>query len=361
MNKGVLVWGYLASIILLLGTIFMNLDMQAGRVLYPVGFFAFNLGYLIPLFIVLFKENQENKIGIVIVFSILGFFVFLTGVSFFMVSWGGGIVLIYVGGGILLAALLSVIALSRRFYETHINSWFPIVVFGVFMVVSLLTGSVHRQVMRAFTLENKEEVELLNVLQKKNQQLYIDLVALDTLSISEYNDIKKYVDTIVDQSDKISDLIEQIKYDLISNVEGEEYNLIAGKTLDNLVPIQSNVEINSVKRFMLGRKKGKAYLIRQAIDNYRDNMLLYVPREETILNEFINANLSTQSYNLNKRRYDRTWEFQHFYGFPLITIVSQLTNLQLKIEMTQGELLNYFHKRALQLGHGQIAKVTEKK
>ena len=121
MSKGVLIWGYIASFILLLGAIFMNLNLLAGKVLYLTGFMAFNLGYLIPLFYVIFKQNQENKIGLVIVFGILGFLTFLTGVSFFVVNWGGGIVLIYVGGGILILAILSIIALSRRFYETHID------------------------------------------------------------------------------------------------------------------------------------------------------------------------------------------------------------------------------------------------
>jgi hypothetical protein len=196
---------------------------------------------------------------------------------------------------------------------------------------------------------------------RKEEQLYINLLALDTLSIGEYNSIKRFADTIVNRSHRMTYLIEQVKYDLIRQVEGEEYKLIGEKTLDNLVPIQSNVEINSVKRFMLGRKKGKAYVIRQALDNYRDDMLNFVPSDEPLLNELINTNLSTQSFDLNKRRYDRTWEFQHFYGFPLITIISRLTNIQLKIELTQAELLNYYYKKALMLGHGKLVKISEKK
>jgi hypothetical protein len=44
MSKGVLIWGYIASFILLLGAIFMNLNLMAGKVLYLTGFMAFNLG-----------------------------------------------------------------------------------------------------------------------------------------------------------------------------------------------------------------------------------------------------------------------------------------------------------------------------
>jgi hypothetical protein len=354
MKQGVLIWGYFASFILLLGAIFINLDFQAGKVLYLLGFFAFNIGYLIPLFLLLFKEMQENRIGIVLLFSIIGFFVFLTGVSFFMVSWGGGIVLIYIGGAILILAVFLLVILSRRFYETHIDSWFPILIFGVFIVISLLTSMVHRQVMRAFTLANKEEIELLNLVQKKNQILYHELIFLDTIRNNEFYLIKQCVDTISDLSNNLIEFIEEAKRDLIAHVEGDEYRLIGEKTLDNLVPVQSNVEINSVKRFMLGRKKGRAYTIRQRLEEYRNQMLSLISVDEPWLTEFISVSLNTQSYELSRRRYNRTWEFQHFYGFPLITNISQLTNIQLKIGMVQGELLNHYHKLALGAGQEQI-------
>ena len=158
MKHNTLVWGYLSSLLLLLGAIFMNQDFVAGKVLFLVGFFTFNLGYLIPLFIVIFKEHQENRIGLIIVLSILGFFIFLMGVTFFMVSWGGNKVLIYVGGSFLLLAMLLMIFMRRRFYETSIDSWFPIVLFSVFIVIGMLTSLVHcarspsRTVRRCFSL-----------------------------------------------------------------------------------------------------------------------------------------------------------------------------------------------------------------
>ena len=359
MNKGVLVWGYLSSFILLLGSIFMNMDFMAGKVLYLIGFMAFNIGYLIPLFYVIFQENQENKIGMVLVFGILGFLVFLTGVSFFVVNWGGGIVLIYVGGGILILAILSIIILFRRFYETHIDSWFPVLIFGVFIVVSLLTGMVHRQVMRSFTVENKENVELLYSVQKKNNELFRQLIMLDTLKNPRFTGLKKNSFILRNESRKMNQYIEDLKLQIIKEVEGDTYKMFEGKAFDNLVPVQSNVEINSVNRFMLKKRRGKAYELKELIFNYKTILFSLIPDEQVWLHEYVSITMNTKTYELNNRRFNRTWEYQQFYNFPMIAVLSALSNIQWKISLVEGELLNYYYQEALKLGRGNLPVLHE--
>ncbi len=354
MNKGVLVWGYLASFILLLGSIFMNLNFLAGKVLYLTGFFAFNLGYLLPLFWTIFQQNQENKIGLVLIFGLLGFLTFLTGVSFFAVNWGGGIVLIYTGGGILILAVLTLIALSRRFYETHIDSWFPVLIFGVFIVVSLLTSMVHRHVMRVFSLNNKQMFEMVESINQKNTELYQQLIWLDTLKNQEFIHIKHTVMALQAQSDNFYVSVESLKTDLIKRVEGESYKLLERQALDNLVPVQSNVEINSVNRFMLGSKKGKAFWLKNLINNYHQFIATTIPPNEGWLLSYTNKNLSTTPYPLNNRFFNRTWEQQNFYNFPLVTVLNQLTSLQWRAKVVEAEVLNYYYKQALRLGKGNI-------
>lgn len=358
MNKGVLIWGYIASFILLLGAIFMNANLLAGKVLYLTGFMAFNIGYLIPLFYVIFKRNQENKIGIVLVFGILGFLTFLTGVSFFVVNWGGGIVLIYVGGGILILAILSIIALSRRFYETRIDSWFPILIFGVFIVVSLLTGMVHRHIMHSFSVMNKEKVELLMAVQEKNTRVFQNLIQLNTLENQELKQLHVQVSVLRNESLRIIQYIEQLKYDLIKEVESGAYKMFDGKTLDNLVPVQSNVEINSVNRYMLNKNSGKAHELKNRLFQYKKTIEQLIPANEQWLHTYVNIHLNTKTYELSKRRFDRTWEEQYFYNYPLITVLTTLTNLEWKTCMVEGELLNYYFQEAILMDRGQMKVLT---
>jgi hypothetical protein len=335
------------------------MDLLAGRILYLTGFMAFNIGYLIPLFYVIFKENQENKIGVVLVFSILGFLTFLTGVSFFVVNWGGGIVLIYVGGGILIAAILSLIILFRRFYETHIDSWFPVLIFGVFIVISLLTGMVHRHVMRAFTVENKESVELLISSQNKNNQLCKQLMMLDTLNDKRLTQIRSQVLELRKESESIIKYMEDLKLLLIKEVEGDAYKMFEGKAFDNLVPVQSNVEINSVSNFMLRKNVGKAYLLKEEILKYKNSIFGLIPEDQIWLREYASINLNTKTHELNNRRYNKTWEYQQFYNFPLITVLSALSNIQWKISIIEGEVLNYFYQEGLKLGNGYLPIIDQ--
>lgn len=348
MGKGVIIWGYLASFVLLLGAIFLNHNFNAGRVLYLTGFFAFNLGYLIPLFLVIFKEYQENKIGLVLVFGILGFITFLTGVSFFVVNWGGGIILIYVGAGILILAILTIIALSRRFYETHIDSWFPILVFGVFIIGSLLIGMVHRHVMRAFTISNKQSLELLYEIKSNNKALYakIDTMwladnSIDSLDLSMIRHLKL-------KSLSVLDHIEKLKVDLIQEVEGDEYKLIEGPGFVNLVPIQSNVEINTVSRYMLKNNRQKAKELKAILEGYKTFIGQFHDSSNVLIKPLISASLNTQTYDLSKRKFNKNWEYQHFYHLPLITVLSDLSNMQLKVVFTEGELLKYFYLNELE-------------
>jgi len=343
-NKGVLIWGYLASFVLLLGAIFLNHNLVAGKVLYLTGFFAFNLGYLIPLFWVIFKQNQENKIGLVLVFGILGFITFLTGVSFFVVNWGGGIILIYVGAGILILAILSIIALTRRFYETHIDSWFPVLVFGVFIVGSLLIGMVHRHVMRAFTINNMESVEICKAIQEKNKRLYDNLSCLDSNSVF-FNQFSTEIAELNESTTTLINNIEQLKINLILRVEGDEYKMIDGKTLSNLVPVQSNVEINSVSRFMLKKNGGTAYKLRKQLDIYKNKILTLIPTDDSVTIQFIRVNLSTTAFAIGNRKFNKTWEYQYFYNMPLITVLSNLSNIQKNILTVENEMLNFYYRK----------------
>lgn len=343
MKKRILIWGYLASFTLLLGAIFLNHNFVLGKVLYLLGFFAFNVGYLIPLFYVIFKQNQENKIGLVLIFGILGFITFLTGVSFFVVNWGGGIVLIYIGAGILIMAILTIIAFARRFYETHINTWFPVLVFGVFIVGSLLIGMVHRHVMRAFTIRNIESVEMYQLFNSKNEILYNKLISIDTAQFNRNNISIQSVEELKNETNKLIDYIEKLKISLINEVEGDAYKLFDGKTLLNLVPVQSNIEINSVSRFMLKEEGGKAYELKSNIENYKQLIINITLKNDTILNQIIELNLKTQSFNFKQRRFKKSWEEQQFYDLPLITVLGELSHIQMKITIVESEVLNNYY------------------
>ena len=343
MNKGIIVWGYLASLILLLGAVFAYMGFIAGKVLFLVGFLAFNFGYLVPLFYVIFKENQENKIGIFLLFGILGFLTFLTGISFYAVSWGGGIVLIYVGGSILVLAILTMIIVSRRFYETTIYSWFPVLVFGVFIVVSLLASTVNRQVMRVFNLNNKQHQGMVKLVQKQNHTIYNYLQSIDTNYQSNVILIQN-AKVVFTESEKLNRYIEYLKLKLIANVEGDKYKFFESKGLDNLFPIQSNVEINSVNRVMLKNEK-QAYVLKDRLDNYKTTILNIISPNDTSTVLFLNTFLNVESYNLSRRRYNKSWELQNFYDFPLVAVIAKLTSIQMQIVLVEKELLQYLQQQ----------------
>jgi len=344
MNKGILIWGYLSSFLLLLGAIFLNNGLIAGKVLYLLGFLAFNIGFLIPLFLLLFKENQENKIGIFLVLGVLGFLVFLTGVSFFVVNWGGGIVLIYVGGGLLISAILTLIIGYRRFYKTTIYSWFPVLVFGVFMIVSLLTTTVNRQVMRVYNLNNHQVVLTNEIIQKQCDNLYEMTLIADTQHIDSL--YRNQLVLVHQNSQELFDYINKLKLDVIEHVEGKKFKVWEGDALDNLFHIQSNVEINSVTRYLL-KRNNKASDLKRRMGGYKQSLIELIPGTESGLQNYITQLLNTDPYLLSGRWHERSWELQNFYDLPLVTVVNQLSNMQEKVLLAEKEMLNYLYLKTM--------------
>lgn len=338
MNKGILVWGYFSSLLLLLGAIFTNQGFVVGKVLFLVSFLSFNLGYLVPLFFTIFKKNQENKIGSFVLFGGIGFFLFLTGISFFIVSWSGGIVLIYIGGAILILAILTMIAFYRRFYATSIYSWFPVLIFAVFIVVSLLTSTVNRSVMRIFTLNNYNKTTFLELLNHQNEYLYQQLINDSTLL--ENKVVSQEVKAVHEETKQLNRYIDQLKIDLIKQIEGKKYKVFEGKRLTNLFHIQSNVEINSGKQFMI-KAENKASELKKQIDKYKKNLLKLTDKTDTALVDFINFSLPTKALPLSNRNYEKNWEYQNFYEFPLVVIIYQLTEIQTQINLCEKEFFIY--------------------
>ena len=240
---------------------------------------------------------------------------------------------------------LLMLAMRRRFYETSVDSWFPIVLFSVFIVIGMLTSLVHRPILRSFTISNQEAQIQLSSLQNRNRHIFDELNELCS-GDSVLLEIKQKAELVASKSDSMMNFVDNLKRDLIVYVEGKKM-LQDSSLFINLVPVQSNVEINSVRRFMLGRKRQKAALLHGKIDDYHREISALVPKNDLWLADFVDANLNTNVLRLNKRRYNRDWERQHFYNFPLVTVISQLTTLQLNVCTVQGELLSACYRDAL--------------
>lgn len=340
MKLGVLIFGYLSSFLLLLGTFFMNADLQAGKVLYLVGFFAFTLLYLLPLFLVLSKKFQENRIGIIFVSSILGMFLFLMGVFFYMVNWGGAMVLLYVGGSILVFAFLLMLVLHRRFYSTHVDAWFPILIFATFLISGLITSTIHRPVLRSFTINQQDNMQELSMLQQRTVDLRDRLVRVGATDSTAQTMVAEAL-YVSNEADCAITYVDSLKKRIVAHLHGVAIEQ-EGKSQFNLIPIQSNVEINRMKRFMLGRKRHNAADLKAQIDMCRNNMLAAITINDEWLRSFVVSELNTEPIAINRRFYNKTWEYQRFYNFPLVVNLCNLTELQVRICQIQNEVLNTY-------------------
>jgi len=208
---------------------------------------------------------------------------------------------------------------------------------------------VHRHVMRAFTINNIESVKMYESINTRNRVLSqkIKYSSSDKLIIDSALIIT--IKNIEIKTSNLINYIENLKIDLIKKVEGDAYKMLEGKALANLVPIQSNVEINTVSQIMLKKNQGKAYELKKQLIYYKESVFELLPVQDTVVNQFINEALNTESYNLGRSRFNKSWEYQHFYDLPLITVLSELSCIQMKVSLIESELLNYYYFNQLKL------------
>lgn len=123
-------------------------------------------------------------------------------------------------------------------------------------------------------------------------------------------------------TDSLTTYIQELKYKMVREADGKRADIYNIKHKDNL-------EASSI--IMLSPVGGEGVKLRNAIDNYRNNITLYVlnPARRKI----IEKSLTTQTTT------DKNWESEHFENMPLAAAVTILTKIENDIIAAEGDAL----------------------
>ena len=123
-------------------------------------------------------------------------------------------------------------------------------------------------------------------------------------------------------TDSITSYIQELKYRMVREADGKKADI-------NNIKHKDDLDASSI--ILLSPVSGEGVKLRNAIDNYRNNITHYIsnPARKGI----IEKNLSTQSSN------EKNWESKHFENMPLSAAVTILSKIENDIITAEGDAL----------------------
>lgn len=129
-------------------------------------------------------------------------------------------------------------------------------------------------------------------------------------------------------SDSLYTLAENLKWEIVREVDGDDADLNEIKGRDNL---------EAATHVMLAPGVGKGSKLKKAIESYRDGITAMI-NDETQKN-IIKSDLSTDVPK-KAQLMGKNWEEYMFENMPVAAAVTQLTKLQMDVRNAEGEMLH---------------------
>ena len=138
-----------------------------------------------------------------------------------------------------------------------------------------------------------------------------------------------------DKTSQLIAFIDELKMDLILTASKENQFAIVSANEINQWKVKGMDNQNVSQEIMFG-KPSKAYLLKTKIDDYREYLTEISNISETE-SCTINRLLSTNDIDLNNRDLILPWESYYFDHLPLAVLINNLTQLENKIRLAEGE------------------------
>ncbi len=340
MKKFMFILGMIAPSMLIIGTIFKIQHWPGAGVMIVLSLFLLGAIYL-PVFVSV-KIRDTRKQGKPVnkpmyIFGLIAGIVFIAGAMFKLQHWPGAGVMITLSGIVTVAIFIPILVIQAiREKENQVQN-FTVLIFVLsftaiaFMMVALRPS---QYIMDSFISPAIENIKMERIIEENND-VFIDrfspLYSESKVLAEKINNLSKRTD---DLDDYISDIIRTIIVEAnINNQEaiGEDGSI----EIFDLVRLDN---YSSVDYILFGddENKGAGDELQKVIEDYRELAMAAVGPD---FSHKIEKALETNSSFHGEM--NRSWLESYFYHQPMIGAVIQLTDIQLKIRIVEGEVLSY--------------------
>ncbi len=203
------------------------------------------------------------------------------------------------------------------------------------VLTAMLALNVSADVLNAFTKVQYGLTSTIGNFQKKNAEVYNEIEMAYNLNHKKWAPIKKKADALRESAKQIVDYVEALKYRIVVLADGEEEA--------DVMNIKSKDNLDIGGQVMILEGKGKE--LRQMIADYRELLLSYISKNDTVLSKAVSICLSTDDPKTGDVNF-KSWEASKFEGVPLVGVVTLLTMIQTDVLRMESDVVRYLYNSA---------------
>jgi len=324
MKKIMLISGTLSAFIILIGVIFKYMHWPGAALILPFGLLLTGFVFLPLLFTLRAKEKQNNKDRFVIVVGGLTAILLTVSIVFRIMHWPGADTL-----GTIFLALMFLVYIPLYFFigirnsETKVNTIVSSVIMiascGLFLTMINLRPHVQE---RANLITNTNLQESYNALSKENNSIYSSLMEDSVM----HN--KKDLQDLITKCNALCNEIENVKLVLVNETADTRLTIMDYKAVTN------GDNYDHPARVLFGD------------DQSAEPVLLTIKNNLNALNQLVSTNSQNKMPLVDVS--DKTdpitnkaasWEVQNFYNLPLLSVLRNLTQLQVNLRFLELRFL----------------------
>jgi len=331
----------LGSIILIFGILFKIQHYPGAGLFLTIGFSSIGLILIPALLISKLRDENTRNLHSTFIIGAISLIIYLVGDLFKIMHWQGAAPCLIVGAIGLTTIFFPIYAMKVYKNAETIKAGFLFLCTGILffnMFNILLAINVSRDVL-GFLIKPGSEISMTaNILENKSNALSEKLL---TVSIVSDTTFKSHVTKVKAISDELSNFIENIKADLISEVDGISEDETKAE-IKNPTCITNKDGADVSMNILLGNtedgKNGKASQIKMKIETLKNSLLNYCNSDESAKIIITKALETKDSVNI-KGQGTYSWEIYNFYRLPVISTVNRLCFYQRNIRIAELETL----------------------
>ncbi len=214
------------------------------------------------------------------------------------------------------------------------------------VLMAMLALNVAREVLDAFVLVDESLTKTIENFVQKNDVYYQEFDQAAAEQPVKAGPWKAKADEVKRRSDQLYHYLQELKFELIREAEGEDTDAIEGEHIHHKeIGAQDNMDIPA--EIMIGPNlDGEGYQLRAAIEEYRNYLLSLVSEESETVRQSIMASLDTSDPPPEEEgELPHTWQQEHFEHLPLIAVLTLMSKMQSDVRNAESDAIRYLYSR----------------
>jgi len=211
------------------------------------------------------------------------------------------------------------------------------------VLTAMLALNVSAEVLDAFVLVENGLSQTTKNYRVKNEKLYNQFESQMLINEVKVKPWKEKADEVKRLANELIVFVQDLKHQVVLTSEGEGSEAIMEDKEINAEHIQNKSDTNVGSNILIGpERNGKATELKQMLIKYREFLISIVDAQKAPqLVESINSVLSTEDPPAKPDGTIHTWESYRFEHIPLVSVIPQLTKVQVDVLNTEAEVVTY--------------------